>query len=163
LRAALAELDVPPAPGPERRARFERLYDRIGGERAHALLSERDPAAAARLHPNDRRRIVRALELTELGASLPSAQRLWSEDARHPTIIFGLVLPHDVLAARIDARARAMFDAGVEAEVHAALAAGPSATVIHALGLREIAELPRAQAIDEMNAAMRKYAAYQRK
>jgi tRNA dimethylallyltransferase len=163
MRAALAELDVPPAPGPERRARFECLYDRIGGDRAHALLADRDPAAAARLHPNDRRRIVRALELTELGSSLPPGERLWTEDTRYPTIIFGLLLPHDVLAARIETRVRAMFAAGVEAEVRAALAAGPSATVIHALGLLEIAELPRDQAFTALIERTRRYAAYQRK
>ena len=163
LRAALAELDVPPAPGPDRRARWERRYDRLGAERAHAVLAERDPAAAARLHPNDRRRVVRALELTELGSSLPSGQRLWTEDTRHPTVVFGLEIPRDVLARRIEERARAMFEAGVEGEVRAALAAGPSTTVIHALGLREIAELPREEALATLVARTRRYAAYQRK
>ena len=47
LRAALAELAPPPAPPREARERLERLYDRVGAERAHELLGERDPAAAA--------------------------------------------------------------------------------------------------------------------
>src|SRR5436190_23964007 len=55
LRAALAELDLPPAVAPETRERLERLYDRVGGERAHELLAERDSAAAGAVHPNDRR------------------------------------------------------------------------------------------------------------
>jgi tRNA dimethylallyltransferase len=163
LRAALAELEVPPAPGAERRARVERLYDRLGAERAHAVLAERDPAAAARLHPNDRRRVVRALELTELGSSLPAGERLWTDDARHPTVVIGLDLPRDVLAARIEARAHAMFAAGVEKEVRVALAEGPSTTVIHALGLREIAELSREEALAALLVRTRRYAAYQRK
>jgi tRNA dimethylallyltransferase len=163
LRAALAELDVPPAPGPERRARWERIYDRLGGERAHAALAERDPNAAARLHPNDRRRIVRALELTALGSALPPGERLWSEETRHPTIVFGLDVPRDVLSARIDARARAMFGAGVEEEVRRALAEGPSATIVHALGLREIAALPRERALEALIVRTRRYATYQRK
>jgi tRNA dimethylallyltransferase len=163
LRAALAELDVPPAPGSERRERWERIYDRLGGERSHELLAERDPSVSARLHPNDRRRVVRALELTELGSSLSSGERLWTEDTRRPTIVFGLDVPREVLAARIEARARAMFAAGVEEEVRRALAAGPSATVVHALGLREIAELPRAQAVEALIVRTRRYAAYQRK
>jgi tRNA dimethylallyltransferase len=163
LRAALAELDVPPAPGTERRTRWERIYDRLGGERSHGLLAERDPAAAARLHPNDRRRVVRALELTELGSSLRSAERLWTEDTRRPTIVFGLDVPREALARRIEERALAMFAAGVEEEVRHALAAGPSATVVHALGLREIAELPRAQAVEALIVRTRRYAAYQRK
>jgi tRNA dimethylallyltransferase len=163
LRAALAELDVPPAPGSERRERWERIYDRLGGERCHELLAERDPSASARLHPNDRRRVVRALELTELGSSLQSAERLWTEDTRRPTIVFGLDIPREVLAGRIEARARAMFAAGVEEEVRRALAAGPSATVVYALGLREIAELPRAQAVEALIVRTRRYATYQRK
>jgi tRNA dimethylallyltransferase len=163
LRAALAELDVPPTPGSERRQRWERIYDRLGGERSHELLAERDPSVSARLHPNDRRRVVRALELTELGSSLSSGERLWTEDTRKPTIVFGLDVPREVLAARIEARARAMFAAGVEEEVRRALAAGPSATVVHALGLREIAELPRAQAVEALIVRTRRYAAYQRK
>ncbi|MER3425689.1 MAG: hypothetical protein C4299_00375 [Thermoleophilia bacterium] len=47
LRAALAELQVPPAPSPEARARWERLYDRLGPERAHCLLAGRDPQPLA--------------------------------------------------------------------------------------------------------------------
>jgi tRNA dimethylallyltransferase len=163
LRAALADLDVPPAPGAERRARWERIYDRLGGERSHAVLAKRDPVAAARLHRNDRRRVVRALELTELGSSLRSAERLWTDDTRRPAIVFGLDVPREVLAQRIEARARGMVADGVEEEVRRALAAGPSATVVHALGLREIGELPRQQALEALIVRTRRYAAYQRK
>jgi tRNA dimethylallyltransferase len=164
LRAALVDLDLPPAPSNEQRERWERLYDRVGAERAHHLLADRDPEAAACLHPNDRRRIVRALELTELGSSLrPEKDRLWSGETRHPTMIFGLEVPRDVLAERIEARARSMFDAGVEEEVRRALAGPVSATAIHALGLRDIAELPRAEAFEALVLRTRRYAAYQRK
>jgi tRNA dimethylallyltransferase len=76
LRAALADLELPPAPSPEERTRWEDLYDRLGPERAFDVLVQRDPVAATRLHANDRRRVVRALELTELGSSLqPAADR----------------------------------------------------------------------------------------
>jgi tRNA dimethylallyltransferase len=163
LRAALADLDVPPAPSSAQRARWERIYDRVGGERAHAALAARDPETARRLHPNDRRRVVRALELLELGASLPSGERLWTVDTRRPTIVFGLDVPRDVLAARIEERAAAMFAAGVEDEVRAALARGPSATVVRALGLAEVAELQRDDAFAALVTKTRRYAAYQRK
>jgi tRNA dimethylallyltransferase len=164
LRAALVDLAVPPAPVGEQRKRWERLYDRVGPERAHELLADRDPQTAARVHPNDRRRVVRALELAELGSSLlPETDRLWSDDMRHPTLVFGLDVPRDVLAARIEARARAMFDAGVAEEVRRALAGLVSATAIHALGLRDVAELPREEAFDALVLRTRRYAAYQRK
>ena len=50
-------------------------YDELGAEQAHELLAERDPAAAAAVHANDRRRVVRALELAEAGSSLRPAAR----------------------------------------------------------------------------------------
>src|SRR5919199_135546 len=56
LRAALAELELPPAPAPGARERWRRLYDEEGAEAAHGVLADRDPAAAAAVHPNDRRR-----------------------------------------------------------------------------------------------------------
>jgi tRNA dimethylallyltransferase len=164
LRAALVDLALPPQPGRDRRAKWDRLYERLGPEQAHRLLARRDAAAAARVHANDRRRVVRALELTELGSSLqPRSDRLWTDETRHPTIVFGLDLPRDVLDRRIAARAEAMFDAGVEEEVRRALASRISPTAVHALGLREIAELPRDEATAGLIARTRRYAAYQRK
>jgi tRNA dimethylallyltransferase len=164
LRAALADLDIPPVPPPGTRQRWDRVYAAEGPERAHALLAGRDPAAAAAVHPNDRRRVVRALELADAGASLrPQDDELWSERTRHPTLIVGLDVDKAELARRIEARTLEMFRRGVEAEVRRALTCGVSATAEHVHGLREIAELPRERAIEEMNAQMRKYAAYQRK
>ncbi|HEY2935678.1 MAG TPA: tRNA (adenosine(37)-N6)-dimethylallyltransferase MiaA [Gaiellaceae bacterium] len=164
LRAALADLALPPAPSPDQRAHWERVYDRLGPESAHAALGERDPEAAARLHPNDRRRVVRALELTEVGASLrPDTDRLWTSETRHPTIVFGLDVPKDVLEQRIEERARQMFAADVVDEVARALAGPISTTAIRALGLREVAELPRDEACTALIIRTRRYAAYQRK
>jgi tRNA dimethylallyltransferase len=125
---------------------------------------ERDPAAAAVVHPNDRRRVVRALELAAAGASLrPEVDRLWSGRTRWPTLVVGLDVPKDELARRIERRTAEMFELGVEAEVRRALTGRLSSTAEHVHGLREIATLPREQAITEMNTQMRKYAAYQRK
>jgi tRNA dimethylallyltransferase len=162
LRAALVDLALPPAPPPGLRAHWEGLYDRLGAERAHAVLAERDPEAAARVHANDRRRVVRALELTELGSSL-AADRLWTDDVRHETLIFGLEVARDVLLQRIAQRAREMFEAGVVEEARRALAGEISSTAIHALGLREVVDLPRDDALDQLIVRTRRYAAYQRK
>jgi tRNA dimethylallyltransferase len=164
LRAALAELELPPAPAPGARQRWERLYDEHGAEAAHAQLAERDPGAAAAVHPNDRRRVVRALEVAEAGSSLrPERDRLWAEETRLPSLVFGLDLPKDVLEGRIGARTRTMFDRGVEEEVAAALRGPLSSTAAQVMGLREIAELPREQALEAIVVRTRRYAAYQRK
>jgi tRNA dimethylallyltransferase len=164
FRAALAELDLPPAAAPDARARWERLYERLGPEGAHATLAERDAGAAAAVHPNDRRRVVRALELAELGASLaPGESRLWTEETRHPTVIFGLDVPRGVLAERIERRTRDIFERGVEEEVRRALGGRLSATARHVLGLREVADLPAGEAAEALARRTLRYAAYQRK
>ena len=164
MRAALAGLDLPPPAPAHVRARIEEAYDRLGPERAHTTLAERDPQAAARVHPNDRRRVVRALELVELGHSLaPGRDRLWSEDVRHPTTIIGLDVPRAQLVRRIEARTQDMLARGVEAEVRAALQ-GPISTTARAIhGLADFAELPRDRAVEAYNRRVRRYAAYQRK
>src|SRR5579862_1852872 len=122
FRAALSALEFPPPPESSARARWQDTYDRLGPGGAHALLAERDPAAAARVHANDRRRVVRALELAEAGSSLAPAQdRLWAEDKRRPTLVFGI---ETVSEERIRRRVAAQVDAGVVDEAKRAWA-GP--------------------------------------
>jgi tRNA dimethylallyltransferase len=164
LRAALSRLELPPPPPPGARERFERLYDRLGPERAHRALAERDPDAATRIHPNDRRRVVRALELADEGLSLaPARDMLWADVTRRPTIVFGLDVSREELERRIEARTRAMFERGAAEEVRRALAQPISTTALRVLGLREAAELPRDEAIAQIAQRTRRYAAYQRK
>ncbi len=67
LRAALAELDLRPPPPEGVRERWQAELERRGPGPLHALLAERAPWAAAEIDPNDRQRIVRALELLDLG------------------------------------------------------------------------------------------------
>jgi tRNA dimethylallyltransferase len=162
FRAALGELGVPPAPEAGARARWEKVYDERGGEAAHALLAERDPDAAAAVHPNDRRRVVRALELAEGGHSL-RGDRLWAEEWRHSTLVVGLDVPVGELDRRIAERTRAMFEAGVVEEVRSVLARPLSSTAAKLLGLREVVELPREEAETALAARTRRLAAYQRK
>ena len=164
LRAALVELDLPPAPPPGERERWERTYDELGAAAAHAALAERDPEAAARVHPNDRRRVVRALELAAAGESLaPREGRLWSEDTRHPTLIVGLDVPMDVLERRIEERTRTMFERGAVEEASRALAGPISETARTIHGLQDLAELPSEEAFLALVRRTRRYAAYQRK
>jgi tRNA dimethylallyltransferase len=164
FRAALADLALPRAPTPGTRERFERLYERLGPKQSYELLAERDPAAAARVHANDRRRVVRALELNDEGESLAPAQDvLWAHEMRHPTAVFGLEVPPEVLAARIAERTRGMFERGADEEARRALAGPLSETARYVMGLREAGELPREEAIAPLEQRTRRYAAYQRK
>ncbi|HEY3550106.1 MAG TPA: tRNA (adenosine(37)-N6)-dimethylallyltransferase MiaA [Gaiellaceae bacterium] len=164
FRAALAELELPPAPAPGARERWEGFYDDAGSAAAHMRLGELDRPAAERIHPNDRRRVVRALELAEAGQSLvPRREALFGGAWRHPTLVVGLDVPKSELDRRIAARTRRMFEVGVEAEVRKALRDEPSATARKIIGLEEVATLPRDEAVEALVMRTRRYAAYQRK
>ena len=164
LRAALSALTIPLPAAEGRRAHWESEYARLGAVHTHSLLAERDPAAAVRVHPNDRKRVVRALELAEAGLSLaPDSDRLWTEETRLPTVLVALDVPLDVLDARIEARTREMVERGVVDEARRAWDAGPSRTAAQVLGLEEFATLPVDQAVDRVTQATKRLARYQRK
>jgi tRNA dimethylallyltransferase len=163
VRAALAELEVPPAPARGARERWETVYD-ADPTAAHARLAELDPGAAATAHANDRRRVVRALELAEAGASLvPARDRLWSGEMRRPTLVVGLQVPAELLEERIRSRTRRMLELGAVEEARLAHAAGLSRTAEKALGVRELLEHTPDEAYALIVARTRRYAAYQRK
>jgi tRNA dimethylallyltransferase len=163
LRAALADLALPPRPARGTRERWEAAYDR-DPDVTYADLMQADPNTATLVHPNDRRRVVRALELAELGGSLsPEQDRLWAADTRHPTLVVGLEVTPEVLRGRIEARTAEMFRRGVVDEVRQALASQVSRTAEKALGLREIADLSPGDACASIVQRTLRYAAYQRK
>jgi tRNA dimethylallyltransferase len=163
LRAALADLRVPPPPEQGLRERVEELYDASAAD-AYARLSALDSRAAATVHPNDRRRVVRALELAEAGMSLiPEHDRLWSREYRRPSLVVGLDVPPETLERRITMRTQEMFARGVVDEVRHALQRGVSRTAEKALGLSELSRLSPDEAFERIVARTRRYAAYQRK
>jgi tRNA dimethylallyltransferase len=140
LRAALCELSLRPPPAEGVRERWMAELERVGAPALHARLNERAPWAAATLDPNDRQRIVRALELWDLGELEPpdGPSQLWSEELRRPTLLLGLTMERDALYAAIDARVETMLAAGAREQVRAAHAAGASETARKALGFAEL-------------------------
>jgi tRNA dimethylallyltransferase len=141
LRAALAELALPPQVPAAERLRWEQFYDERGGSAALAELAGRDPRAAEKLHANDRRRVVRGLELAAQGASLaPEHDQLWGRGTRRPALVAVVSWPRAELRARIAARSQAMLVGGAVEEVRALRAGGvePSPTAAPILGLAQI-------------------------
>ncbi len=142
LRAAIAELDLRPAPPPALRARLEESLRERGPAALHAELSRRSPSAADRIDPGDRSRLVRALELLEMDEEPIEAEevgsQLWTEATRRPTLLVGLVAEREDLYRRIDGRVDAMVAAGAGEEVRRAAAAGASPTARKALGFEEL-------------------------
>jgi tRNA dimethylallyltransferase len=163
LRAALADLAIPGAVPRGTRARLEAMYDGDPAG-AHAQLQQLDEAAAAAVHVNDRRRVVRALELAESGSSLvPATDELWSTGMRHPTLVIGLEVPPAVLAERIRERTHSMVARGAAEEAREAMAYPISRTAAKALGLSELTTLPLDEAAERIELRTRRYASYQRK
>jgi tRNA dimethylallyltransferase len=140
LRAALSELHLRPAPPEGVRERWTAELEKLGAPRLHARLAERAPWAADGIAPNDRQRIVRALELLDLGELEPpeGPSQLWSEELRHPTRLVGLTMERTALYAAIDARVESMLAEGAHDEVLRAHAAGASETARKALGFDEL-------------------------
>jgi tRNA dimethylallyltransferase len=157
LQAALTDLGLRPPPPPGVRERILQAVDERGLEALHAELAARAPAAAAAVEPTDRTRIVRALELLEMGEEPAPAgpeSRLWTAELRRPTLLFGLTMERERLYEQIDARVDEMVAAGAEEEVRRADAAGASPTARKALGFKE---LLRGE-VDAMKRRTRNYA-----
>jgi tRNA dimethylallyltransferase len=140
LRAALTDLHLRPPPAEGVREHWTAELERHGAPALHARLRARAPWAAEKIDPNDRQRLVRALELLDLGELEPpeGESQLWSEELRHPTLLAGLTMEREALYAAIDARVEAMLAAGVREEVRRAHAAGASETARKALAKRQL-------------------------
>jgi len=138
VRAALDDLRFP-GTDPAVRARLEAELAERGAPAMHALLAQRDPEAAARILPSNGRRTVRALEVGEITGQ-PFAASLPQERYVAPALQVGLAVPREQLTARIDARVRRMWDAGLVEEVERLAARGlrEGRTASRALGYAQV-------------------------
>jgi tRNA dimethylallyltransferase len=140
LRAALTELDLRPPPPEGVRERWMAELERDGAPALHAKLKERAAWAAEDIEPNDRQRVVRALELLDIGElERPEGpSQLWTAEMRRPTLLVGLVLEREALYEQIGARVEQMLAEGAREEVRDAHAAGASGTARKALGFEDL-------------------------
>ena len=144
LKALLRGLFEGPGADAAMRLRLEREAEEAGAEALHRRLAALDPPTAARLHPNDRRRVIRALELIELtGQTLGRLQVEHERSAPEGTLVFALDRPRPELHDRINRRVTTMFDAGLVEEVRGLwLSARPlSAVAAQGVGYREVIEM----------------------
>ena len=126
IKALLYGLAGAPAASEEVRARHRAIEEAEGRQALHARLKEVDPAAAARLHPNDLVRTSRALEVFELSGKTLSA---WQEEhafrqVLHRARLFAIGVDAEVLTQRIRTRCAAWLAGGWVEEVEALLARG---------------------------------------
>jgi tRNA dimethylallyltransferase len=153
------------------RAELRARAERDGTPALHAELAQVDPEAAARIHPNDYKRIERALEVWRLtGRRLSEQQQQWSSGRlRYPAKVVGIRRQKEDNSRRINARVRQMIEAGLVDEVRSLHAepAGLSEQARQALGYAQIiAHLRGAttleEAVEEIKIQTRRLAKHQR-
>jgi tRNA dimethylallyltransferase len=128
-------------PGPSRdtalRARFERIAERRGSARLHAILGRVDPASALRIQPRDLKRIIRALEVYYL-TGRPLTEHFAQTTSPLPEyeiLSFALQIPAEQTAERVARRVHAQFEQGLLDEMRALLASGVPPTAHPFTGL----------------------------
>ncbi|TCP55176.1 tRNA dimethylallyltransferase [Tamaricihabitans halophyticus] len=139
VQAVLDELRFP-GTDPVVRARLDAEAAELGPAVLHERLAALDPAAATAILPSNSRRIVRALEVIELTGAPFSANLPKPGPARYGTVLFGVDRDPAELDARVDERARLMFETGLVDEVRALVDVGlrQGRTAARALGYQQV-------------------------
>ena len=153
---------------PAVRRQIEAEYDALGGEAFRSKLATVDPDRAAILHPRDKKRLVRSWEVYALTGKTITWHDQQSRLVKPRYSAFTVALDfadREALYARIDTRARAMFDRGLVEEVRRLLASGldEKSTAMQAIGYKEVAAYLRGactldEAIDQVCRSSRRYA-----
>ncbi len=156
VRALLDQLSFPPT-DPHLRQRLEKWADEEGSAVLHEKLMVADPEAASRIHPNNSRRVVRALEVVELTGK-PFSASLPKRDYWRETVQIGTSWDLDDLEGRIAARTEAMFEDGLVAEVEELAKRGlaENRTASRATGYKQVLDmLETGQSVSEAMEATR--------
>ncbi|MCL2103134.1 MAG: tRNA (adenosine(37)-N6)-dimethylallyltransferase MiaA [Syntrophorhabdaceae bacterium] len=166
LRALLRGLDPMPS-DPAVRAALDRRWEEEGGAVLYAELTRIDPASALKIHCADRLRVIRALEIAEVGG-IPAglARSSWSGAGKKRESLFLVLWPdRGKLYRNIDARSEKMFQSGLIDEVRGLLESGCDRELkpMQSLGYRQAAAhlldaFPLAEALESTKRDTRRYA-----
>ena len=138
----------------------------IGPDALHDKLAQVDPASAARLHPNDTRRVIRAIEIYQL-TGIPMSEHKTPTDADSPYdfTLYAIDWPRHILHERINQRVDTMMQDGLLDEVRSLVASGVSAQAqsMQGLGYKELLpvindSLPLTDAVEQIKTGTRNYA-----
>jgi len=167
VRAALDDLVFPRGElSGDLRSELEADAERLGGPAMHARLKELDPDAAALIHVNNIRRVIRALEMVYEGTSYARQTEGFTKRAPHyPTDFIGLALPRLELYERIGKRVDDMIEAGLIEEISGLMESGlrEALTASQAIGYKEFIPVidgntPLERALEEVKQSSRRYA-----
>lgn len=167
VRAAVDAMEFPRGEqASPARLRYEETASREGSAALHAMLAERDAKSAAMIHPNNVRRVARALEMLDDGTCYADqAQQFSSRESVYETHWLGLEMSREELYRRTDARVDEMIAAGLLGEVRALVDAGfaEALTASQAIGYKELVPVASGegdleQAVAAIKQATRRYA-----
>lgn len=129
------------AAAPEVREKYEKLAEERGKEYVYDILKQTDPAAAEKLHPNDLKRVIRALEIFEAGG-VKKSEINDGQKARFDYVAVAIDYPREELYERINLRVDKMFEAGLVEEVSSLLSRGidENCRCMQAIGYKEVIE-----------------------
>ncbi|MBH8598333.1 tRNA (adenosine(37)-N6)-dimethylallyltransferase MiaA [Thermoactinomyces sp. CICC 10523] len=165
IEAVTHDYELPHVPeNPDLREELRNLAESKGNEYLHSRLGEVDPDAAAKLHPNDLRRIIRALEVYEVTGK-PFSSLKGKGTSPFDALWIGLTMPRELLYERINRRVDQMIEAGLVEEVKRLKERGYhlGLTSMQAIGYKEIisylnGDITLAEAVDSIKKGTRKYA-----
>lgn len=167
VRAVLDAMDFAPGDQESRtREQLNRLAREIGAEELHRKLAAMDPESAAEIHPNDVKRVVRALEMHEEGESYAERKNAFQDIPPFlPSVKIALSVERATLYERINGRVDEMISLGLIEEVESLLEQGfrEGITAPQAIGYKEIVSyldglINKEEAIDAIKQATRRYA-----
>ena len=125
VNSLIYDMDFSSPPGGEKKRReLYSLAEEKGCEYLHKLLEEKDSDAAARIHPHNIKKVVRAIEAAESGAKIPSFEQSFVKTKDYDAVIIGLERDRSELYERIDKRVNILIDAGLEDEVRGLIVTG---------------------------------------
>ncbi|MFM1650917.1 tRNA (adenosine(37)-N6)-dimethylallyltransferase MiaA [Brevibacillus sp. B_LB10_24] len=149
----------------ELRQRLEKIAELEGVEALHRQLAAIDPLTAERLHPNDKKRVIRAIEIYQVTGQRMSDFQVRAEHSPYQLVMIGLTMDRAVLYERINKRVDLMIEAGLVEEVRQLLDSGvdPAAVSMQGLGYKELVpylygEIPLEQAVAAIKQRTRHFA-----
>jgi tRNA dimethylallyltransferase len=163
VRAAIDDFSFAPGEREHNQAReiYEDAARVMGGPHLHTLLAERDPESAAMIHPNNVRRVVRALELSDQGVRYADLSRNFGlRVSVYDALWIGLSMDRSHLYGRIDDRVERMVERGLVAEVEHLLSCGlrTALTAQQAIGYKEIVRhIDGQETLDEAVEAIKRH------
>lgn len=120
------------------RARLQKELEELGAEKLHEILQKADPEDAAKIHPNNTKRLIRALEILELSGGVKNKTEL--RQPQYDVCLLALDLQREKLYDRINARVERMFSLGLQSEIERILSEGlasKNSQSMQAIGYKE--------------------------